>query len=358
MWPTTFPAARLMLWGLWIAAPFASTFLAPDLSTSQLTQMFQDFMRQFNKTYLSQEEMQYRFKVFVQNLEVSRRLQAEELGTAQYGVTCFSDLTESEFAMMFGIPQPSQLGLPPSLRDSDNSRLGKLTKSCDWRKAGVIPAVKYQGKKCRSCWAFAAVSNIEALWNIHRHVPRNLSVQEVLDCTYNKIGCLGGYVWDGLRTVFNSSGLSSSRLYPYTGRNQTCQKHQKRTVTQIDGYELLPRDENYIARILASQGPVTALLNQARLQNYQKGIIQSPSQSCNPMRLDHAALIVGYDEVKSRRGSWVGPYWIIQNSWGERWGEKGYFRLHRGTNTCGIAMFAATAIVRDSGGKKPVLCRP
>ncbi|CAI5798024.1 cathepsin W isoform X1 [Podarcis lilfordi] len=337
----------------------------PRLKVSILPNISQQFLgrgRNLNPHLQASDastlEMQYRFKVFVQNLEVSRQLQAEELGTAQYGVTRFSDLTESEFAMMFGIPQPSQLGLPPSLRDSDNSRLEKLTKSCDWRKAGVIPAVKYQGRKCRSCWAFAAVSNIEALWNIHRHVPRNLSVQEVLDCTYNKTGCLGGYVWDGLRTVFNSSGLSNSLLYPYTGRNQTCQKHQKRTATHIDGYELLPRDENYIARIVASQGPVTALLNQARLQNYQKGIIRSPSQSCNPKLLDHAALIVGYDEVKSRRGSWVGPYWIIQNSWGERWGEKGYFRLHRGTNTCGIAMFAATALVRDSEGKKPVVCRP
>ena len=34
----------------------------------------------------------------------------------------------------------------------------------------------------------------------------------------------------------------------------------------------------------------------------------------------------------------------IANSWNERWGEGGYFRLLRGSNECGIESSAATGM--------------
>ncbi|XP_053134293.1 cathepsin W [Hemicordylus capensis] len=358
MWPAALPAS-LLLWGLWITAFPVGSILPPDLSMSQKAQMFQDFVIRFNKTYRSPEETQHRFKIFLQNLERSQAQQASELGTAQYGITQFSDLTETEFKERCGNGHASPPDLTPSQRQPDAPLEGEISPSCDWRKTGAIPEVKHQGEKCASCWAFAAVANIEALWNIHRGSPRNLSAQEMLDCTYwecNKQGCQGGYPWDGFLTVVNRSGLSSEKLYPYTGKVQKCLKLRKRNLTPIDGYEMLPRDEKHIAERVASQGPVTVLLNCAALQNYQKGIIQRSAKDCDPKYLDHVGLIVGYGEAKSRRGSWNGQYWIIQNSWGKDWGEEGYFRFYRGSNTCGIAMYPATAIVKNNRGKKPVFC--
>uniref|UniRef100_A0A8D0E473 Cathepsin W n=1 Tax=Salvator merianae TaxID=96440 RepID=A0A8D0E473_SALMN len=345
---TAVPAC-LLLWGTGILIPQADSFLPLDWSTPEMTQLFQDFMIRFNKTYQNKEERDYRFKVFMQNLKASQELQASELGTAQYGVTCFSDLTDQEFKKMSGAFHPSPPILPPTLKQMHRQFSEKPAKSCDWRKFGAITAVKDQGKTCHACWAFSAVSNIEALWNIHQHSPRNLSVQELVDCTYDdNSGCKGGFVWDGLLTVINSSGLSSSKLYPYAGKKQACQKHRKRQLTTIQGYELLCRDEAYIAQVVASQGPVTALINKEALQNYKGGIIQTPPPNCSCNHLDHAVLIVGYGTTKSRRRSRVLPYWIIQNSWGEKWGEKGYFRIHRGSNTCGIAMYPVTATVTNT----------
>ncbi|XP_048370692.1 cathepsin W isoform X2 [Sphaerodactylus townsendi] len=326
--------------------------MRPEQGT-QTAQIFQDFMTRFNKIYWSQEEKDHRFKVFVENLKVICELQASELGTAQYGVTLFSDLAESEFEKIFGIPYPDQV---PTLNQSGKP-LKKHAKSCDWRKLGAITAVKKQGK-CKSCWAFAAVSNIEALWNIHYHSPFNLSVQEVVDCVRCGDGCDGGYAWEAFQTVLNDSGLTEQEYYPYVGKPQQCRKDRGKPVAWIHDYEFLPRDEKYVAHVVASRGPVTAILNTKPLQHYQKGIIRRPSQECSPKRLDHVVLIVGYGEVKSRRGSWSGPYWIIQNSWGKTWGEQGYFRLHRGTNACGIAMYPVTAIVENTGTRSPGSCPP
>jgi cathepsin B len=44
----------------------------------------------------------------------------------------------------------------------------------------------------------------------------------------------------------------------------------------------------------------------------------------------HAVVIIGWGEEKGVK------YWIIRNSWGPKWGDKGHFRMRRGTNECDI----------------------
>jgi len=58
--------------------------------------------------------------------------------------------------------------------------------------------------------------------------------------------------------------------------------------------------------------------------------------------LDHGVVVVGYgDDGKN-------PYWIIRNSWGSSWGEKGYIRVKRvsnGAGVCGVNLAASYPIV-------------
>ena len=52
----------------------------------------------------------------------------------------------------------------------------------------------------------------------------------------------------------------------------------------------------------------------------------------------HATLAVGWGELPPEQGGT--KYWIVKNSWGERWGMDGYFWIRRGTNECNIESVA------------------
>merc|ERR1712216_832507 len=52
----------------------------------------------------------------------------------------------------------------------------------------------------------------------------------------------------------------------------------------------------------------------------------------------HAVLVVGWGENHDQ-----GKYWIVKNSWGPNWGEKGYFRIKRGVDSCAIESMSVAA---------------
>ena len=65
-------------------------------------------------------------------------------------------------------------------------------------------------------------------------------------------------------------------------------------------------------------------------------------------KTSHSVLLVGWGESKGGErdgigGGGGGPYWIARNSWGDDWGEDGYFRIRRGTDECGVESMAVTA---------------
>ena len=60
----------------------------------------------------------------------------------------------------------------------------------------------------------------------------------------------------------------------------------------------------------------------------------------NPFEItNHAVVAVGYG-ADNKTGE---KFWIVKNSWGEDWGEEGYFRIRRGTDECSIESIAVSA---------------
>lgn len=81
-------------------------------------------------------------------------------------------------------------------------------------------------------------------------------------------------------------------------------------------------------------------INAAWMQTYIGGV--SCPYICGKS-LDHGVLLVGfgaagYAPIRFKEK----PYWIIKNSWGENWGENGYYKICRGHNVCGVESLVST----------------
>lgn len=115
-------------------------------------ELFERWCNQHGKTYSSQEEKNYRFKVFEDNYAFVTK--HNEIGNSSFtlSLNAFADLTVHEFKV-------SRLGLSPALlrfdhqslqQPHDLSVLEDLPSEIDWRKKGAVTNVKDQGS-CGIC---------------------------------------------------------------------------------------------------------------------------------------------------------------------------------------------------------------
>nr|AAV69023.1 cysteine protease [Opisthorchis viverrini]ACN68966.1 cathepsin F-like cysteine protease [Opisthorchis viverrini] len=296
--------------------------------------LYEEFKLKYKKTY-SNDDDELRFRIFKDNLERAKRLQAMEQGTAEYGVTQFSDLTSEEFKtrylrMRFDEPIVNEDPTPQEDVTMDNSNF-------DWRDHGAVGPVLDQGD-CGSCWAFSVIGNVEGQWFRKTGDLLGLSEQQLIDCDHSDQGCDGGYPPQTYSAIEEMGGLELRSDYPYTGKDGICYMDQSKFVAYVNGSTRLPWCEKTQAKSLKEIGPLSSGLNAVLLQLYKRGIMRP--RWCNPAELNHAVLTVGYG-MEHRM-----PYWIVKNSWGKRFGEKGYFRIYRGDGTCGINRAVTTAVVK------------
>jgi cathepsin F len=151
-------------------------------------------------------------------------------------------------------------------------------------------------------------------------------------------GCNGGLMDQAMSTIVAAGGIESEADYPYQGVGGSCQFSKSKIAASISSWECLPQsDEKNMAAYVSTHGPLSIAINAGPMQFYLGGIANP--LFCSPSGLDHGVAIVGYGTEGSK------DYWIIKNSWGTGWGEKGFYRIVRGHGKCGLDQFPVHSIV-------------
>ncbi|XP_061573546.1 cathepsin K [Cololabis saira] len=265
------------------------------------------------------------------NQEAALGIHSYELGMNHLG-----DMTSEEVVeMMTGLQTPEYRDRSFTMALNDDVR--RLPKSVDYRKKGMVTSVKNQGA-CGSCWAFSSAGALEGQLAKKTGKLVDLSPQNLVDCVTENDGCGGGYMTNAFNYVNENGGIDSEEAYPYVGENEPCRYNSSGMAAQCRGYKEIPEgDEHALAVALYKVGPVSVGIDAtlSTFQFYQKGIYYD--RNCNKEDINHAVLAVGYGvNTKGKK------FWIVKNSWGESWGNKGFIMMARNRgNLCGIANLAS-----------------
>ncbi|XP_021720202.1 vignain-like [Chenopodium quinoa] len=296
----------------------------------------------------SLEDKHKRFNVFKANVkhvhEVNKMDKPYKLKLNK-----FADMTTHEFVTHYAGSKISHHRMLQGKKstgsfmyeDADN-----VPASVDWRKKGAVTPIKNQGQ-CGSCWAFSTVVSVEGINQIKTGKLVSLSEQELVDCdTSENQGCNGGLMDSAFDFIKKTGGLTDEKNYPYSAADGKCDKLKLNAPkVSIDGHEDVPENnEGALLKAVANQ-PISVAIDAGSqdMQFYSEGVF---SGECGT-ELNHGVAAVGYGATLDGT-----KYWIVKNSWGEEWGEKGYIRMKRGIpakeGLCGIAMQASYAIKNSS----------
>ncbi|CAL5085392.1 unnamed protein product [Urochloa decumbens] len=297
-----------------------------DVEDMLMMDRFRSWQAAYNRSYATAAERLRRFEVYRQNMELIE-------ATNRLGLSY--KLSETPFTVPTS-PATSSSPRTPCRAGSGSSSSPRAPAPS--ARAGAAVTAQDQGDQCDTCWAFAAVAAIESLHKIKKGKLVSLSEQELVDCASEPgSNCsTGGNAKEAMKWVAKHGGLTTESNYPYNKEEEGSSKLDKMRnhVVKIRAAKSVRRNnEAKLQAAVARQPVAVGIYVKPEFQNYKSGVIDWP---CNLEKVDHAVTVVGYGADHCGR-----KYWIVKNSWGEDWGEKGYFRLERRVKnkrgTCCIA---------------------
>ncbi len=199
----------------------------------------------------------------------------------------------------------------------------------DWRNVNgtnYASPILDQGR-CGSCVAFAAIGQLETQLNITRKStdsPWAMSPQHLFSCGGG--ACEQGWTPNSALDFLETSGVPDEACFPYQSGalgsdlacSSSCSNSKSRSL-RISGYQtesFFFSFPDLVKRALKKGPLMTTMTVYEDFPYYSGGVYKYTTGAALG---GHAVVIEGWSESDNA--------WIVRNSWGEDWGEKGYFRI-------------------------------
>ena len=222
--------------------------------------------------------------------------------------------------------------------------------------------------QCPASWAFGAIETMNDRICIHSkgQLQTRLSILYLVSCLKECGGsCIGGCVNSFAFQFWKNNGIPTGGPYgdtntckpyflpPYDGHMDKLGDNDDPVVCDNkcqDGYpKTVDEDKYYASKVYSVRGEENMMK-----EIYENGSVEG-SFTVYEDFVEYNSGIYQHITGESLGGTCIKiigwgisetgiKYWIVANSWGVNWGEKGFFRIVRGNNECGIENLADTGI--------------
>ena len=246
----------------------------------------------------------------------------------------FADMTPEELAQYFP-RDPKGYTVTEKLSSQPTQKKSSLPASFDARQKWehCIHKVRNQGK-CGSCYAHGSSEVLSDRFCIHSNGKINveLSPQDAVSCgrliCNGCSGCLYPYLW----TYWYFHGAVTEECFPYKDAEVPCAIAEKKCVNpnvEYKKYYIKQWSQRYpykdielIKEEIMTNGPVSAVMWITMEYVLYKGGIFAPVTG--NVISSHLFKVIGWGIENGIE------YWIVQDSMGVEFGEKGYSRIKMG----------------------------
>ncbi|CAI7731993.1 unnamed protein product, partial [Closterium sp. NIES-53] len=251
-------------------------------------------------------------------------------------------LSATTFRPLRASPFTRYVSAAYSLTQSGQQDAWLLRDPSSWDVPWLSWPVKDQDD-CNACWAFAVVASVEAAYGIAQKLPApQLSVDSLfaaMGLTTQEGKCsAGGSPTDAFEKLLAlpKGGLTLVATMPASTSKTVVVKYYP-----VQGFERT-WFKGYVGLMLAVERQPVLLHIEASAPTFATydGMIKYQDPGCYTGRLNHVVLVIGYSVTVGEKGKLriPPPFWIIRNSWGEGWGDRGHMRMdiQGGDGVCGI----------------------